>query len=244
VENLEAQAKGEPKEENDSISQSNRKCEHCGIFYSTHKYRLFNGDHSYDEPNCQCEKRIWEDQEKQEKIKQRAERWKKSVPSRFQNSSFQNYIPKNQKQKQALEAMTADPLGSFFIVGSYGSGKTHLLYSQMRQYLMDEKYKGDCILKSTADILHEIRQSEMDKGECRALELVRRGQRFHFLWDDADKIKVTDFKIEGLFELIDGIYKNEMPLSITSNLDISELQAKLSPAICRRIDDICRKIVL
>jgi hypothetical protein len=85
---------------------------------------------------------------------------------------------------------------------------------------------------------------EMGEGTCRPIQYVRDKTRFHMLWDDADKIKVTDFKMEGIFELIDGIYRHEMPLSITSNYDLNELQEKLSPAICRRIDDICVRIEL
>ncbi len=63
-------------------------------------------------------------------------------------------------------------------------------------------------------------------------------------WDDADKVKVTDWKLEALFNVIDNIYRHNMHLTVTSNLDLTELQEKLSPAICRRIDDICRKVEL
>lgn len=186
-----------------------------------------------------------EKQEQDERIKAREQRWKDLVPSRFRDCSFDNYIPKNKNQKAALNSMLANPKGSYFIVGAYGSGKTHLLYAQLRQYIFSEKPCGAYAIRTTAELNHEIRQHEMGNGSCYPLQRVRDGAKFHMLWDDADKIKVTDFKMEGIFELIDGLYRHEMGLSITSNFDLKDgLQEKLSPAICRRIDDLCTKIEL
>jgi DNA replication protein DnaC len=49
------------------------------------------------------------------------------IPERFQESTFESYRPKNQKQEWALRQIRDDPGGSFYLTGSYGSGKTHLL---------------------------------------------------------------------------------------------------------------------
>ena len=139
---------------------------------------------------------------------------------------------------------------SYFFEGPYGSGKTHLLYSQYRAVALGEEFLENLdlytVFRTTHELLDEFQQHELGKKEMRLLQALsgENASWLHLFWDDADKFKVTDFKLEMLFHLIDMIYKHNANLSITSNLNLIELQEKLSPAICRRIDDICEKVKL
>ena len=245
-ESQEVQATKETVEAKDSTSQSNKRCPDCGIEETAHRIKGFGRvpDRDMYFPDCDCEKKRWEKEELESKEKAKQSHWENIIPSRFRKCSYENYIPKNKRQEAALSAMKDNSTGSFLLIGAYGSGKTHLLTSQLRQYVFSATNPGVYSFKTTSELIHEIRQHEMGEMNCIPLECVRSGRKMHLFWDDADKIKITDFKLEGLFELIDGLYRHEMKLTMTSNFGLKELQEKLSPAIVRRIDDMCTRIEL
>lgn len=170
---------------------------------------------------------------------------KLTIPVRFQSCTFETYKPKSKKQADTLCKMSEHPHESYFIHGPYGAGKTHLLYAQYREnyFVYGEK---NCFVRSTHELIRELQDEEVkEKPSPINLALKPQDTReilIHLFWDDADKFKVTDYREEALFDLIDRIYKNNEKLTITSNASLSELQEKLSPAICRRIDDICKLV--
>jgi len=166
-----------------------------------------------------------------------------AIPERFRNCTFESYVPKNKKQREALDAIKTEKSGNYLIYGSYGSGKTHLLYAQYRYLRLI--YGAGCFVRSTHDLIRELQDEELHEKESPVnWELKKENPIFHLFWDDADKMKVSDYRQEILFDLIDRIYKHNQELTLTSNLTLAELQEKLSPAICRRIDDMCKVVSL
>jgi hypothetical protein len=67
---------------------------------------------------------------------------------------------------------------------------------------------------------------------------------YHLFWDDIDKLKLTDFKTEVLFDLVDGLSRQKHGLTVTGNHSMRDLvkRERMHPAIVRRLDDICRVI--
>lgn len=162
------------------------------------------------------------------------------IPERFRRCTFESYQPKSPQQMKTRALMLSHPEGSYFIHGDYGAGKTHLLYSQYRTLVLAGT---PCHVRSTAELLEEIQREELEREYVSpVMEAARRQRNYHLLWDDAEKFKATDFKYQGLFALIDLIYRRQLNLSVTSNLSLVELdqQEKLQPAVVRRLDDICR----
>lgn len=177
--------------------------------------------------------------------RRRIEKIHRAIPPKFQDCTFENFRTETPAQKAAKDEMLSSKFGSYFIHGAYGSGKTHLLYSQYRQVF--PSYGDDhAFVRTTKELIQEIQSEEVEGKKSPILDALygrRTGSPNLFLfWDDADKFKVTDYKQEILFELVDGIYRNEQSLTVTSNFDLADLQNKLSPAIIRRIDDMCRVI--
>jgi DNA replication protein DnaC len=67
---------------------------------------------------------------------------------------------------------------------------------------------------------------------------------YHLFWDDVDKLKMTDFKTEVLFDLVDSLYRQKHGVTVTGNYSMGDLveHERMHPAIVRRLDDMCRVI--
>ena len=162
------------------------------------------------------------------------------IPERFQEATFENYRPKNARQENAHSLMREDPEGSYFLCGPYDCGKTHLLHAQYRALVLAGVA---CNVRTTVDLLNEIQRMEFDQDFLSpVLSQARSRNRYHLFWDDADKVKITDFRAQALHELIDLIYRNCLSLTITSNFSLKEPEEleKLPPSVIRRIDAMCK----
>jgi len=73
-----------------------------------------------------------------------------------------------------------------------------------------------------------------------------RREACHLFWDDIDKLKVTDFKSEVLFDLVDSLHRHNQGLTVTGNFSMRELveRERTHPAIVRRFDDMCTAVEL
>jgi DNA replication protein DnaC len=167
------------------------------------------------------------------------------IPERFRDSTFESYRPKNLKQEQAIALMRKNSANSFYLTGSYGSGKTHLLYAQYREKVLAGTIR--CHVRRTRELIEELRRSEFDCDFVSPVPAAAsKPEPYHLFWDDIDKLKPTDFKTEVLFELVDSLYGRNHGLTVTSNYSLRDLikHERLHPAIVRRLDDICRVVEL
>lgn len=140
-----------------------------------------------------------------------------------------------------MAQMQEDPGGSFYLTGSYGSGKTHLLYAQYRQMVLAGKTRYH--VRTTRELVEDLRQAEFDDSFVSPIiSAASSSDPYHFFWDDIDKLKPTDFRTEVLFNLVDSLYRRNYGLTVTSNYSMRDLveRERLHPAIVRRLDDMCR----
>jgi len=168
-----------------------------------------------------------------------------AIPERFKTSTFESYRPRNPRQQQAVDLMHMEPDGSWYLTGSYGSGKTHLLYAQYREMVLAGKTR--CQVRTTRDLVEELRRTEFDDDFVSPVLSAASGpDPFHLFWDDIDKLKPTDFKTEVLFDLVDSLYRRKHGLTVTSNYSLLDLieRERMPPAIVRRLDDMCRAVEL
>jgi DNA replication protein DnaC len=141
--------------------------------------------------------------------------------------------------------MKGFPEESWYLAGSYGSGKTHLYYAQYRRLAT----AGGILIhaRTTRELVEELRKAEFESGFVSpVMQAACAPAPYHLFWDDIDKLKVTDFKTEVLFELVDALYARKHGLTVTANYSLGDLVAGewLHPAIVRRLDDMCRVIEL
>jgi DNA replication protein DnaC len=133
----------------------------------------------------------------------------------------------------------------WYLTGGYGSGKTHLLYAQYREMVLAGNTR--CHVRTTRDLIEELRRAELDDGFVSSVLAAASGStHYHLFWDDADKLKLTDFKTEVLFDLVDSLYRRNHGLTVTSNYSMRDLieRERMHPAIVRRLDDMCRVVGL
>jgi DNA replication protein DnaC len=167
-----------------------------------------------------------------------------AIPERFRQATFENYIPVDEKQIRARCRMERELTGNFFLFGPYGRGKTHLATAQYRSIVEIER---PCLFFTMPELMSELRTAELDADYwCEVRHRGRYATAFHLFIDDMDKFKITDFKFEVLFELINTIYRRKLGFTVTSNLSLQQLadSGLVDASIVRRIDDICTAVEL
>lgn len=161
-----------------------------------------------------------------------------AIPRRFANCSFENYIPTDDLQVVALETVRGSIDCGMFIHGGYGRGKTHLAVAQYRALVSAGQ---ECAFRSVSELITELREFEL-KGEfSKVLDRAKYADEFHLFVDDIDKFKPTEFKAESFHELFNTIYSRKLSVTVTTNWDMQTLveNERISPAIVRRLDDMC-----
>jgi len=139
--------------------------------------------------------------------------------------------------------MKSFPEGSWYLTGCHGSGKTHLFYAQFRELAAAGRIR--CHVRSTRELVDELKRMELDNEFVSpAMAAANAPEPYHLFWDDIDKLKLTEFKTEVLFELVDALYRRKHGLTVTANYSLQELveRERMHPAIVRRLDDMCRVI--
>jgi len=167
------------------------------------------------------------------------------IPERFRDSSFESFKPRDPKQQRALSQMRKDSGGSFYLTGAYGNGKTHLLYAQYRELVTVGQVR--CHVRTTRELVEELRRAEFDEDFVSpVIAAASRRAPYHLFWDDIDKLKLTEFKTEVLFDLVDSLYRQKHGLTVTGNYSMRDLveHERMHPAIVRRLDDMCKVIEL
>jgi DNA replication protein DnaC len=167
--------------------------------------------------------------------------------SRFVQVDLNELHPRDLQQSAAISQMRANPGGSYLITsGKYACGKTQLLVSQCRHLaLAGEKVA----IRTSRQLVKELQQAELEPREFRSevLYAAHTADRFHLCWDDCEKVGTqSDFRQEAIFNLVDTMYRRQLSITITSNLDLEQLiqSGRMQSAVARRIDDMCIKIRL
>jgi DNA replication protein DnaC len=168
------------------------------------------------------------------------ESWlRRTIPKRFHLSTLENYRPIDDQQRNAKKAIQDNISGSFYLCGTYGRGKTHLLFSQYRRLVCAG---ARCVVKIGRDITRELTSAEIDGRPSAILLAANSTFPIHFFWDDVDKIKPSEFREEILFDLIDTLYRQQHAITMSSNVDLAGLEGILSAAMIRRLDEVCQVI--
>lgn len=142
-------------------------------------------------------------------------------------------------QKQA-EVIIKKPEDSYFLIGDFKQGKTHLVVCQYNHFL--KRYRQPvAMFFREVDLIEDWQ--DWEKRYYIASELRTKDIK-HIFIDDIGRGKVTERVQQEMYNLTDWVYSEQIGLSISSNFGYDELAEKYGGATARRIKDICQKIEL
>ena len=126
---------------------------------------------------------------------------------------------------------------SLLMIGTYGTGKTHLATAIANALLED----GVPALYDTwAGHLQRLKD-EFANGERRHLALMKKVDVL--IIDDLGKDKLTEWNNEVLFEVINYRYEHRKPVVITTNATPRELEER-NPAVYSRLCEMCELVTM
>ena len=159
----------------------------------------------------------------------------RSLDPRFRDVSMVDFVPRSESQRATYDSIVSNLSGNFFLTGEPGVGKTHLLVGQYMQLAMNDAH---CLIRTSSELMSELQTMALDEYYTAPALRLKEGQ--HLFWDDIDKFKVTEFKMESIFTLVNHLYLKQVGVTITSNRSLAELP--FPGAVIRRLDDICEQL--
>jgi DNA replication protein DnaC len=152
--------------------------------------------------------------------------------------SFENYHPKAKQQKEALEKVRKG--GNFFLIGPWGTGKTHLLAASANDAI---KNGVATLFFSVPWLLQMIREDLLSNRPIGVLERVCEVE--YLALDDLGKEKPSESVQEKLFMIFDRREIDGLRTCVTSNYTPDTLASeKLDSAIIDRIIGMTEIILL
>jgi hypothetical protein len=98
-----------------------------------------------------------------------------------------------------------------------------------------------CHVRTTRELVEELRRAELYDGFISPVIAAASGpESYHLFWDDIDKLKLTDFRTEVLFDLVDTLYRRKLGLTVTGNYSLRDLadRERKHPTIVRRLERV------
>lgn len=125
---------------------------------------------------------------------------------------------------------------SLMIIGSYGTGKTHLAASISNRLIS----RGIPVLFDTfANHLNKLK-AEFDTGDRVYLNQMKEIPML--VLDDVGKEKQTEWTKAVMFDVINFRYEHMLPIVMTSNLNTKQLEEYLGGACFSRMCEVCRGV--
>lgn len=159
---------------------------------------------------------------KQQKEKERQNAYFNSLPKRYKNASFENFIGLEEDRKK-IEKLTGG-----IIYGSNGNGKTYLGYAACRK-VVENGGKAELI---TAKDLFDLIKKEFNNPNNSGNTIKHYASLDFLVIDECDKIYGSQTEYLSLIELIGKRYNEILPTLIISNCNSLKELAELISLSC------------
>lgn len=169
------------------------------------------------------------------------------IPDRFVGCTLDNWSAGAPPQVQALAACGGfveafeENFGvgrSAMLVGTVGTGKTHLGTAMLQTVIRQHAHAGLRGLYATAgSIIRDVKATFGNRGRTEAdiyADLIRPDL---LVIDEVGVQHGTDFERQVLFEVINGRYEKIKPTIVVSNLGVTELRQCLGDRAVDRLRD-------
>lgn len=231
-------------------------CEKHGD-YDVRYLKMFNAKAMVSKycPTCVSEENKAEDEAKKEKANQAAiERRnnnliKAGVSKRNLGKTFDSFTVNNEGQHKALEACkqfagdvsNSRPANNMFLIGSVGTGKTHLA-SSVIQELYDTKRVRMIRVIELIRILKETWQRGSENTERDVISFF--GEIDVLVLDEVGIQFGSETERMFMFDIINTRYDNMLPTILISNLDINNLKEILGEQAVDRLREDGGKVLV
>lgn len=159
--------------------------------------------------------------------------YKKFIPERYLEKKFSDIKDQKVRAKaiKLSNQFAKKEIPGISITGIVGSGKTHIAYCILKEYLYTNH-------KETAEpSVFIIKLHTLKKLWLKDLPDGRNSE--FYLLDDVGTAKQNEWLTEMLYDLIDYRYENNLPIIITSNLTADEISDKFDARITSRLIEMC-----
>jgi len=160
---------------------------------------------------------------------------KKKFGQHYELKTLENYEERSPTMAEAKQILLSSPEKSYFITGSVGLGKTHLLVGIFDAVLHLRKIQPEQIFVMTELQLLDSLNKKTDEVE----DLSRYTT---FIIDDIGKTNLAKWDIEKFYAFYNEIYRQSRTLVVSSNYSISDISEIYGGAIARRIDELASVI--
>lgn len=182
-------------------------------------------------------------------LEAKKQRWQQKIessciPSRFENRTLSTYLvnPENLKQKRIYEfcldyaenfAEVEKTGRSFLMIGSVGTGKTHLSIG-IALHIMQNG--NSAVFTSASKMLREIKDTYRRDSDYSESEVIKRYTSCDLLIiDEVGVQRGSDYEKDTLFDVINERYESVKPTIALSNLSIDEVKLFLGERVFDRL---------
>lgn len=158
-------------------------------------------------------------------------------------ASIEPWDHKHKKQKAILEKVKTNPYKSYLFLGASGVGKSYISWALWKNAALSGRR---AIATTAAELMKEFRdleiEDEPERPKVVPADLAQGKFLYTIFLDEIEKIRMSPFAMEKLFELIKNAVDYGHQLIVTSNMREGELQkafGKIDPvwgeAMMRRL---------
>jgi DNA replication protein DnaC len=158
----------------------------------------------------------------------RAEFILNQMPALYKTADLSNIQPwshKHKKQETILKEIKANPFASYLFLGNSGVGKSFISWALWKNAALSGRR---AIATTAAELMREYRHLEVQSDAVRPkvlpTDLAQDQFKYTLLLDEIEKIRVSVFSMEKLFELVKNAVDYGHQLVVTSNMRDSELK--------------------
>lgn len=163
-----------------------------------------------------------------------------ALPALYVGRTFDDYSPRTDAQRQALDVMRGLAAGTHrhaALLGKPGVGKTHLAAAAATAWAQRTGIRAEWV--NVPELLVDLRaEYGTDDYEARALVRTLRKSKGLVVLDDLGREKATDWTSEMVYTLVNARYEAMLPTCATTNLTPDELVGNgYWPAVSRLAED-------
>jgi DNA replication protein DnaC len=173
------------------------------------------------------------------------------IPERFMQKSLSNFVARDKKRKQIVEAARQYiqgfnlrhevKKGGLLIIGTIGAGKTHIAISILKEVIA-KGYTG--LYYNIPELLRTLRETYDPESEEVESDILEETTSCDLLvLDDLGAELTSGWVRDRLYLIINRRYEQDKRTIITTNCDLPELSDRVGSRITSRLCEMCQRFV-